>query len=522
MACPSSSSNAKLSIRLNFKSCDKEDIISKREDMIGRLRFCSIPLKDGDCFYLKEGEKVLAMNNVQSGSLCFDAVIEKVYKVRHSGRLPCRCTFKVKWLTTMVKGITTTVPSKSIMKLSDKNIDGHPVIAAFLASSENLNHVLVPPFVGSLEETSSEANAQVELEKQVEDISKLADKSECSKGLTLEFIQANFFRQETVPPKSQNVTRRITRNQTKEQANVGLVKHFGNAPLLSPLAARAALASLLHGQVVDEKEPSFFWSQDHLLDLPLEDEKKHSVEKYQEVQVGAIQIEAHVNSDVMELPNLVKESREAIQLEDWDVKSSINACRKGAKRSLFGDSPDSVTSLKKSVRASKEEGNINYSTEMATKEKLNHGIPKRLTRSSAKNQILESIDKEPSNEHSRQVSTRVTRSGQRIAREVIHIDLSFGDESHIKGTEDHDAPSKKDENNKKEFASATITVSTDREPQIKKGTRKSNGDAIEEDQGAISQAGEKPRAKKNKLCSEKPILRFSPRLKSLQEPSQKN
>lgn len=59
-------------------SCGMEDIVLTREDMIEHLRFRSKPLKEGDCSHLKQGEKVLAMNNEQSESLYFDAIIEKV------------------------------------------------------------------------------------------------------------------------------------------------------------------------------------------------------------------------------------------------------------------------------------------------------------------------------------------------------------------------------------------------------------------------------------------------------------
>lgn len=56
-----------------------EDTISTREDMIERLRFCSNHLQDGDCYLLKEGDQVHAMNSKQVGSSYFDAVIVEVF-----------------------------------------------------------------------------------------------------------------------------------------------------------------------------------------------------------------------------------------------------------------------------------------------------------------------------------------------------------------------------------------------------------------------------------------------------------
>lgn len=103
--------------------------------------------------------------------------------MRHSRRLHCRCTFVVKWLVPKLKGITINVPSKSIMKLSDKKIDSHPVVAAFLAALKPISDVKVLPFLNSLEEATCEADLPQDLEKQVEMISKLADGSEPSKDV---------------------------------------------------------------------------------------------------------------------------------------------------------------------------------------------------------------------------------------------------------------------------------------------------------------------------------------------------
>lgn len=78
MACWCSSNSAVFGISLNFESCDEEDIISSREDLMGRLRFRSNPVQD-NCSHLRGGEKVLVMKIVQSKCFCFDAVIEKVF-----------------------------------------------------------------------------------------------------------------------------------------------------------------------------------------------------------------------------------------------------------------------------------------------------------------------------------------------------------------------------------------------------------------------------------------------------------
>lgn len=104
--------------------------------------------------------------------------------MRHSGRLPCRCTFMVKWLSPMLNRITT-IPFKSTMKLSDENINSHPVISAFLAAMQPPNDVIFAPPFGSLENNTGEAKLYHILEKQVEEISKLADGSVLSNNVFL-------------------------------------------------------------------------------------------------------------------------------------------------------------------------------------------------------------------------------------------------------------------------------------------------------------------------------------------------
>ncbi|RWW78674.1 hypothetical protein BHE74_00013111 [Ensete ventricosum] len=101
-------------------------------------------------------------------------------------------------------------------------------------------------------------------------------------------IQANSGRRrrstitsDTVSLINQSNSRRITRSQTK--ANAELVKHCDSAPLLNPLAAQAALASLVHGQLAGKQEPSIFGLQDCLSDLPLNVEKKQDDHPFLEI-----------------------------------------------------------------------------------------------------------------------------------------------------------------------------------------------------------------------------------------------
>ncbi|XP_020273115.1 uncharacterized protein LOC109848157 isoform X2 [Asparagus officinalis] len=233
------SSDSKFVINIDFDNSNEEDVISTKEDALTRLRFRSSPLKDGECSHINEGDHVLAMYKDQFKSMFFDAVIEKPFRVKHSNRVFCRCTFEIKWLNPEHEDETLTVPSKLIKKLSKEKIDTHPFFAAFLNASNPTDEVVVPSSPSLLEETSFEADLEDLLEKQIEEISKLAAGSmECPLDLLDVKRGSN---------NSKNNLRRTTRSQNKQQTEVDLKKEpEGDKPFLSPLAARAALASFVH------------------------------------------------------------------------------------------------------------------------------------------------------------------------------------------------------------------------------------------------------------------------------------
>ncbi|XP_065017301.1 uncharacterized protein LOC135643858 isoform X1 [Musa acuminata AAA Group] len=523
-----SSNSAVFRISLNFESCDEEDIISSREDLMGRLRFRSNPVQD-NCSHLRGGEKVLVMNIVQSKCFYFDAVIEKAYRVRHSHRLHCRCTFVVKWLVPKLKGITINVPSKSIMKLSDKKIDSHPVVAAFLAALKPIPDVKVLPFLNSLEEATCEANLPQDLEKQVEMISKLADGSEPSKDVLSKCKQANSVRRrrstitsDTVSLINQGNSRRITRSQTK--VNAELVKHCDNAPLLNPLAAQAALASLVHGQLADKQESSIFRLQDCLSDLPLNVEKKQDDHLYLEVEATAIQSIACTMDDVIELPNIVQEVTKQRLIKDLKLNSSIAISRGDVVKFFPDESPYSVTLNKKSGRESNESeigclvssATKDHPTKLTIKGKLNGGgVSTRLTRSGVKRRIFESTEKESSNEKFPSlVSTKLSCSGPQILTKIINQYQGSGERNEIIEIVDLDA-SEDDESSKRELVFTSMETIIDRTQERKKRPRRSSVKFIEVDQAVVFIGGEISQPKKKRESSKKPIPRFSRRLRLL-------
>lgn len=89
----------------------------------------------------------------------------------------------MKWLLEDLKGATSIVPSTSILKLATQSINVHPTVAAFLKSIKTLRFSATPSFSNVLEDVDCEVDLHSLLEKQIEEISNLAD---ASKKETLE------------------------------------------------------------------------------------------------------------------------------------------------------------------------------------------------------------------------------------------------------------------------------------------------------------------------------------------------
>ncbi|OVA18324.1 hypothetical protein BVC80_1835g762 [Macleaya cordata] len=249
---------------VDFGSQYSEDVLFTEEEALARLRFCSHTLQGDDCFHIKEGDHVLAIPKTQSKRLFFDAEVEKVYRVRHSKKIYCRCTFEIKWLCPKFKGGTVTVPSSSIMKMATNKIDSHPTVAAFLNFVRALNCSSVSPFVSLVEDTVCETDLPIMLEQQIEEIIRLADTPRKVCG------EENLFELKRVDFEAQGQQRRTIKSQASslhdkvlhENNNCGRstrsqisgknppqpipeAEEFTRAHL-SPLGARAALASLVH------------------------------------------------------------------------------------------------------------------------------------------------------------------------------------------------------------------------------------------------------------------------------------
>ncbi|EHA8591405.1 hypothetical protein COCNU_scaffold051046G000020 [Cocos nucifera] len=578
------SNDAASFINVEFESCNEEDIISTREDALARLRFRSIPLQDGECSHIKEGECVLAMRKGQTRSLFFDAVIEKTfkllfqvleehsvlyyfhnvwsrklevqfdftfdlchlqaYRVKHSNRVYCRCTFEVKWLNPMLNEETMTVPSKSVMKLSDKDIDSHPVFAAFLTSLTRRYGGQVPSFLDLLEETTCETDLHGLLEKQIEEISKLADGSEGLKDVLLEVKRANLndHKQNKVVASSNTYLlschddfRRSARSQSK-QLEIEHEKHLEDVPVLSPLAARAALASLVHELPHEPEFPMCKIGKDSHEDLAPKDLAKHINEHFLDVEGLLVNSDSKITNDASVVLSSTHNSNSDAPVEDRNLSmSSISTRRKTTKKSVFEEFPDSLSSQEKAGGASKESGKkLGKSTTMkhlktsVTNRMLSGSMAvTRLTRSAVRREILNptiEVGQGSSNEKFKSlVSTRLMHSAEQkmsdanIKREVRSSNL-------IQDAEELVTP-ENSESKKKKLIPSSVDTKTNLTQESRKRTIASSVTAsTKEDQGEILQDSENyPAAKKKASSSKKPPSRFSPRLRFLPRTrSQKN
>ncbi|KAG1371676.1 hypothetical protein COCNU_16G007700 [Cocos nucifera] len=503
-----SSNDANSVIAVQFESCNQEDIISDREDALARLRFRSTPLEYGECSHIKEGECVLVMHKGRTTSLFFDAVIEKTYRVKHSNRVHCRCTFEVKWLNPKLNGETVTVPSKSVMKLSDKDIDSHPVFAAFLTTLTRRNGVEFPSFLDLLEETTRETNLHGLLEKQIEEISKSADESECLRDVLLEGKRANLngrkwnkvvVTSRTILFNGHDDFRRSTRSQSKQQLDIELNKRLKDAPL-SPLAARAALASLVHELPHEPEFPICQMEKEGHLDPAPEGLKKHIDEPFVDVE-GLLDI------------------------SDVKIRSCISTRRNSMKKLVSEESPDSLSSQEKPAGASKESGKkvgsstiVKRSKNSGTDGKPNGGtVTTRLTRSAIQKDILNStVEVEQGSLNGKfasLVSTRLTHSAEQGMRCVANIKQKLGNNNLSQGAEEFVTPENIESKKKK---IPPVGRETNLTLDSRKRTRASSVTApTKEDQGEILQDNESDPASKRKASSRKPSLRFSPRLRFL-------
>ncbi|KAG8483996.1 hypothetical protein CXB51_023209 [Gossypium anomalum] len=266
--CIVSLSSSGDSLIVNFGSQELKDMMLNKEEVLARLRFRSMPLQVDDCCHIEEGERVLVNTKLQSKDFFHDAEVEKVDRIRHSKR-GCRCSFMIKWLDNDLEGQTLAVPSSSVMKLATKSISDHPIIHTLLKPEKDTDLSYSSPFMTILDDSDAEKDLNKLLQKQIEQISNLADAPEkdflddfllrkkvLNNGQTPHNSTAESNACIPAVPDNRNHLKRITCSKTKLQVDIETKYQSGtaasiqeefiqNRSRLSPLASRAALASSL-------------------------------------------------------------------------------------------------------------------------------------------------------------------------------------------------------------------------------------------------------------------------------------
>ncbi|KAL8039403.1 hypothetical protein ABFX02_10G034900 [Erythranthe guttata] len=246
-----------LGLILQFGDNYMEEIITDQQEVMARIRVRSTPLQGDDCSSLRQGDRVLATRSSHAKSVFCDALVEEAMRVRHSKRIHCRCTFKIKWLH---QEETLTVPAGAIMKLSTESINLHPTISTYFSMLESSNDLDKSPYSIAADITNLEMDINVLLEKQIEEIRNSTNVSQkISKdfvlGLEVDLggqshgweIDASLKEPCVTIPFPNNIkayTGSGTEHTAKTTTEIPQEEFNGSRSLLSPLAARAALASL--------------------------------------------------------------------------------------------------------------------------------------------------------------------------------------------------------------------------------------------------------------------------------------
>ncbi|KAF9596301.1 hypothetical protein IFM89_008827 [Coptis chinensis] len=592
----SSDTSTNFGLLVDFGGQVCEEVIFTEEEAQGRIRLRSTPLQGDECLHIKVGEHVLASQETQFGILFYDAKVEKVHRVRHSKRNQCRCTFEIKWLYLHLKEGTATVPASSVMRLATNAVDSHPIVSEFLKSVKTVNALGVSAFVSLLEDTVSKTDP---LEKQIEKITKSADMSRigCSEAYPLELKEVDLTGQvghrkiatemsflHGQAPHGQNNSRRTTRSQRKVQLETKNIpppqsvnEELGR-PHLSPLGARAALASLLQREGFTSAFQSTPVKHATIMSLDvtsLSGQEKASMKDGLTLSLEACMAPVILtNAEVLTsdrrdasnncLQNAVMQNRleEPASIANHTVKRSLacslseielktplkttrlarSAIQKGIE--LSNDKVDlksSSTEMKlcspthtprvtrSTIQRETREGTVEVSNRLQeSKSAQDPGSDSSLSRKEiehSKDKIEKKSSAEVMKVQGPAYTSRLTRSAtQKEARSVI-IEVNKGleertlaeDTSTVSTRENHVMLQTKEPRRKRPLSSASdddVNISLAQES--KKKQRMSNDTRIPKSEGEMSEAdGCSQSEKKSVLSKTKPKMRFSPRLRFL-------
>lgn len=430
-------------LSVKFEGGISDNIILDVEDAFVCLRVRSVPLQGDDCCYIEEGKHILAACEENYQRLFFDAVVQKVIRVRHSKRASCRCTFMIKWLDHAENGISR-IPSSSIMKLATESINSHPVIAAFLNS---MNRSYLFPSSSSptaFGDTEKEFDLHGLL-KHIEGIGSLTDASnkELFKDTLLgvdhgardgrtKLIASEQVANSVEVNSGRNQLRRSERKQDMVQPIVeDLItsvpspneKSVQNQSPLSPLAARAVLASLV------SKLPQ-------KIECVLHEERKHvsALDSPTSVHISGgscTQLVNKVESPVTNERRLSVKKLQAQRLNGLPtkgsikIKPSIESC--GISSSSMRNELSTFTTLARRLTRSATKGESAYTNQDDETTSVEDATFVRVTRSTAnkdKGNMAENASEELQDKKIR--STRSTCSTKEKETEVSDVEDKNG------------------------------------------------------------------------------------------------
>ncbi|KAL9683974.1 hypothetical protein QQ045_021404 [Rhodiola kirilowii] len=236
---------------VEFEGSISEKMRLTRDEVIVRLRVRSIPLEDYDCSLIRPGDRVLATLASSTECRFFDAIVEEVFKGRHSRSTKCKCDFKIRWLQVDHIKQVFTLPATSIRRLSTKSIHAHQIVHAYLEYGKNS----LPQFVPLVPTLSSNMDCEMELNRlvahQFEGIGTLSGDKINNKVLSQsqpaasKAVLSNY--QVSCGPNNlrrsiQNFSRVNVNLNDKDPSPFALINDSKTIHYLSPLAACAALA----------------------------------------------------------------------------------------------------------------------------------------------------------------------------------------------------------------------------------------------------------------------------------------
>ncbi|KAK4419091.1 hypothetical protein Salat_2321900 [Sesamum alatum] len=234
-----------------------EEMITDKDGVLARVRVRSTPLQGDDCSSLQQGDHVLATRNPHPKGVFCDARVEEAIRVRHSKRSHCRCSFTIKWLHQALEEQVLTVPASGIMKLATKSVNLHPTISTFFSMLESSNGLDTLPCSMVSDSLNWELDINLLLEKQIEEISNptnVPQKKICNHnfyGLKVDLKGQSHGRvidASVKDPCGTDSERKESMETVLGNASAAIPsikeEFTGSKSPLSPLAARAALASL--------------------------------------------------------------------------------------------------------------------------------------------------------------------------------------------------------------------------------------------------------------------------------------